>query len=485
MTRFRRTVVAIGTASALILAAAPSAHALGPFPENPTRTGDAGVVSTSESIELVGGNGAWMADATKFTYGSTDSMGRASIDRATFIEPRAPWTGPGPRPLVAIAPGTQGPGEHCDPSTTATTGISFGMDPIDIAVGYELLPAAEHLSRGAAVVIIDHHRNPDTGSQEYVDNISSGQSLLDAAIAARGLGVDPTAPVGLHGYSQGGGTSGWAAENAHVYAPDLNVVASTVGAPPSDLLEVLDTIDGSILTAAVAYAINGVLSKDPELRSKIYDGELNDAGRRWLDASDGLCVGGSIFDSGFRSTKDFTATGESLKEVIFERYPFIIDDLERQELGKHTPTHPTMLYAGVHDDIIPVNQIRKIRDAWTAGGADLKYVEDPTTSIPGKTAANHIVPMLSQLIPSIDFMWSHLVPGHQPTIPGMPGSLTPTLPGAPELPGASAPEGPAAPESPEAPGAPAAPAAPQAPALPQQAAIPGLGALPALGFGGA
>lgn len=356
---------------------------------------------------------------------------------------------------------------------------------VAIGTASALILAAEHLSRGAAGVIIDHHRNPDTGSQEYVDNISSGQSLLDAAIAARGLGVDPTAPVGLHGYSQGGGTSGWAAENAHVYAPDLNVVASTVGAPPSDLLEVLDTIDGSILTAAVAYAINGVLSKDPELRSKIYDGELNDAGRRWLDASDGLCVGGSIFDSGFRSTKDFTATGESLKEVIFERYPFIIDELERQELGKHTPTHPTMLYAGVHDDIIPVNQIRKIRDAWTAGGADLKYVEDPTTSIPGKTAANHIVPMLSQLIPSIDFMWSHLVPGHQPTIPGMPGSLTPTLPGAPELPGASAPEGPAAPESPEAPGAPAAPAAPQAPALPQQAAIPGLGALPSLGFGGA
>ena len=247
----------------------------------------------------------------------------------------------------------------------------------------------------------------------------------------------------------------------------------------------LDTIDGSILTAAVAYAINGVLSKDPVLRAKIYDQELNDDGRRWLDASDGLCTGGSIIDSGFRSTKDFTASGESLKEVIFERYPFILDELERQELGKRTPTHPTMLYAGVHDDIIPVNQIGKIRDAWTAGGADLKYGEDATMWIPGKTAANHIVPMLSQLIPSIDFMWSHLAPGHQPAIPGVPGSLTPTLPGAPELPGSSAPEGPAAPESPEAPGAPAAPTVPEVPALPQQAAIPGLSALPSLGFGGA
>ncbi|PMC62174.1 hypothetical protein CJ204_06900 [Corynebacterium xerosis] len=184
-----------------------------------------------------------------------------------------------------------------------------------IGTASALILAAEHLSRGAAGVIIDHHRNPDTGSQEYVDNISSGQSLLDAAIAARGLGVDPAAPVGLHGYSQGGGTSGWVAENAHVYARDLN-----------------------------------------------------DGGRRWLDASDGLCIGGSIIDSGFRSTKDFTASGGSLKEVIFERYPFILDELERQELGKRTPTHPTML---------------------------------------------------SQLISSIDFMWSHLAPGHQPAIPGL------------------------------------------------------------------
>ena len=52
-----------------------------------------------------------------------------------------------------------------------------------IGTASALILAAEHLSRGAAGVIIDHHRNPDAGSQEYVDNISSGQSLLDAAIA--------------------------------------------------------------------------------------------------------------------------------------------------------------------------------------------------------------------------------------------------------------------------------------------------------------
>lgn len=484
MIRLRRTVLTLGTSAALVLAAAPGASALGPYPQNPARSGEAGVVSTSEPMELVGGNGAWRANATKFTYSSTDSMGRASIDRATFIEPRAPWTSPGPRPLVAIAPGTQGPGEHCDPSNTAATGITATMTPPDAGFGYELLPAAEHLSRGAAVVVIDHHRNPDTGSQEYVDNISSGQSLLDAAIAARGLGVDAAAPVGLHGYSQGGGTSGWAAENAHLYAPDLNVVASTVGAPPSDLLEVLDTIDGSILTAAVAYAINGVLSKDPELRAKVYEEELNDAGRAWLDASDGLCIGGSIIDSGFRTTRDFTADGSSLKEVLDARYPEVLVELERQKLGKSVPDHPTMLYAGVSDDIIPVNQIRELNAEWSAKGADLIYVEDTTPAIPGRLAVNHIAPMLSQLIPAIDFMWSHLAPEASTPIPGVPGSLSPQLPELPGLPGAGS-SGAEQSGAPEALADPGVPAAPAAPGLPQQAAIPGLPQLPGLGFGGA
>lgn len=437
MTRFRRTVIALGTATALVLAAAPSAHALGPFPQNPARTADAGVVATSSGMELVGGNGAWKADATRFTYNSTDSMGRPSIDGAMFIAPRTPWTGPGPRPLVAIAPGTQGPGAHCDPSTSATSGISFTSNPPDAAIGYELLPAAEHLARGAAVVVIDHHRNPDSGAQEYVDNISSGQSLLDAALAARGLGVDPAAPVGLHGYSQGGGTSGWAAENAHVYAPDLNVVASTVGAPPSDLLEVLNSIDGSILTAAVAYAINGVLSKDPALRDRVYNGELNDAGRRWLNASEGLCVAGSILDSGFRSTKDFTSSGESLKDVLFNRYPEVLAELDRQKLGKRAPTHPTMLFGGVHDDIIPISQIRDLNASWRAGGGDVTYVEDTTVAIPGKAAANHLIPMVALVVPVSDFLWSHLVPGYQPAIPGVPAIFTPTLPDVPA--GSSAP----------------------------------------------
>ncbi len=437
MIRLRRTVLAIGTSAALVLSAAPAAHALGPFPQNPTRSGDAGVVSTSEKMELVGGNGAWRADATKFTYSSTDSMGRPSIDRATYIEPRTPWKGPGPRPLVAIAPGTQGPGEHCDPSNTAATGINVGMTPPDLGVGYEMLPAAENLSRGAAVVIIDHHRNPDTGSQEYADNVSSGQSMLDAAVAARGLGVDPAAPVGLYGYSQGGSTSGWAAENAHRYAPDLNVVASTVGAPPSNLIEVLDTIDGSILSAAVAYAINGVLGKDEELRRKITEEELNDAGRAWLKSSDGLCIGGAVLDSGFRSTRDFTADGSSLKEVIEARYPEVLEELARQKLGKDVPDHPTMVYGGVGDDIIPINQIRELNADWTGKGADVTYVEDNTPAIPGKVGVNHIAPMLSQLLPAIDFLWAHFSPEPSTPIPGAPGSLTPQLPSQSELPALS------------------------------------------------
>jgi hypothetical protein len=66
---------------------------------------------------------------------------------------------------------------------------------------------------------------------------SQGSALLDAVRAARGLpaaGLSTNSPVGLYGYSQGGGASGWAAQIQPDYAPELSrsgVVAG--GTPPT------------------------------------------------------------------------------------------------------------------------------------------------------------------------------------------------------------------------------------------------------------
>ncbi|MCW1007247.1 lipase family protein, partial [Streptococcus anginosus] len=72
-------------------------------------------------------------------------------------------------------------------------------------------------------------------------------AVLDAVRAAAqvsGSGVTSTAPVALAGYSQGGGAAAAAAELASDYAPELDLKGAYVGAPPADLVQVADRIDG-------------------------------------------------------------------------------------------------------------------------------------------------------------------------------------------------------------------------------------------------
>ena len=366
-------------------------------------------------------------------------------------------------------------GEHCDPSNAPVEGVAFipGTPP-DASIAYESIFMVEHVKRGATVVMIDHHRSLDTGAQEYVDNIASGQSMLDAGVALRELGTDPAAPTAIYGYSQGGSAAGWAAEHASRYAPELNVVASAAGAPPSDLNAVLDSVDGGLLMGVLGYAAVGLLSKDTALRDEIYDTVLNDRGREWFDMAGRTCVVGTALDSAFTDTSDLTVDGSSLKEVL-GRYPQILAEMERQKLGKGAPTAPTMLYGSIGDDVIPIGQIRELRDAWEAKGAPITYVEDQTPMIPGQLAIGHGPALLANAVGVVDFLWAHLVAdatGAEPVSGRIPGlELTPGLPAAPLQAPFAAPSAPKAPT----PATPEAPAAPAAPGIPEiNAALPDL-----------
>lgn len=236
---------------------------LNTLPLVPERAPQAGTLVSKETGRMMVDDRLWNTNTYRFHYNSTDSLGNPSVDTAIYVEPKTPWRGQGPRPIIALPPGTQGSGKHCDPSLSLQEGPSVRFDPFDVVLPYEAIPLAQHLARGAAVVMIDHHRN-NSGNQDYTDNIVAAQSLLDAVDAASELGADPKAPVGIYGYSQGGSAAAAAAERAALYAPDINVVATAAGAPPSDLNQVLDKIHGSALTAAVALSVNSVLDKDPE-----------------------------------------------------------------------------------------------------------------------------------------------------------------------------------------------------------------------------
>ena len=191
-------------------------------------------------------------DGTRLMYKSTDAAGNPVAVTGTYIEPEAEWTGNGPRPLVAFGPGTQGQGDLCAPSKSLSRPID--VRPGELAVGYEAPQIAALVDEGFGVVVTDYIGlgNPDR-LHTYTVREDLGHALLDAARAAKnldGTSLASDSPVGLYGYSQGGGATGAAAELAPTYAPELNLKGAYVGAPPADLFEVLKTVDGMLLVSS-------------------------------------------------------------------------------------------------------------------------------------------------------------------------------------------------------------------------------------------
>ncbi|MDI6630722.1 MAG: lipase, partial [Rhodococcus sp. (in: high G+C Gram-positive bacteria)] len=89
------------------------------IPPSPLPAGSPGDVIRSEpshlALSVPGIGGPLPGAATRIMYRSNDSNGEANAVTGTYIDPAAAWTGPGPRPLVVLAPGTQGQGDQCAP----------------------------------------------------------------------------------------------------------------------------------------------------------------------------------------------------------------------------------------------------------------------------------------------------------------------------------------------------------------------------------
>ncbi|WP_405146385.1 lipase family protein [Nocardia salmonicida] len=154
------------------------------------------------------------ASATRIMYRSNDTHDEPSAVVGTYLEPAAPWTGPGERPLVAFAGGSKGQGDQCAPSKLLTKLVDV-QPPMDVMVEFDVLALYALLARGMAVVMTDYQGLGTPAVHDFLNRKSQGYAVLDAARAASALpgnGIGAGAPVMLYGYSQGGSATGAAAE---------------------------------------------------------------------------------------------------------------------------------------------------------------------------------------------------------------------------------------------------------------------------------
>ena len=404
--------LAVSLAAALPPGAAPQASAQGSS-NAPDRTAfyappaelpaEPGTVIRTEPMTLTPSvpdlmnGGALPADARRIMYRSTGAAGGPVAVTGTYLQPKAPWPGPGPRPLAVVTPGTQGQGDQCAPSRSMEVGLGVQTAPPSAAAGYAVIDALTMVQEGFAVVVTDYEGLGTPGHHPYVNRDSQGRSALDAARAALRLpdtDLAPDSKTVVSGYSQGGGAAAAAGEMQPTYAPDVNLVGIAAGAPPSDMIGTLERVDGGLLTGAVGYAINGILQVHPELRAA-FDRQLNDEGRRMLEVTAGQCVAETGFAYGLRRTTEFTVDGRSLADAARSE-PEIMRVLEGYNLGEVAPRVPSLVLIGRNDDVVPHHTAVNLVREWCAQGTpvELRTAEVPALA-PG-LVIDHAIPMLSE-----------------------------------------------------------------------------------------
>ncbi|MFF0777887.1 lipase family protein [Streptomyces sp. NPDC003720] len=359
------------------------------------------------ALSLPGLDGPLPGRATRLMYKSTDSNGSPVAVTGAYIEPAAAWKHGGSRPLVAVAPGTMGQGDQC----AASLGLEHPLrvNVRTLSVGYEDLAIYRLLARGVAVVVTDYAGLGATDRlHTYVNRLDGGHAVLDAVRAARnlpGTSVTAASPVGLYGYSQGGGATASAAELQPSYAPDVTLAGTYSGAPPADLTATTKAIDGSDLAGALGWAVNGFLQADPALRP-IADEHLDAAGKRALTDLSTMCVGDAILSYNSAHSTAWTTDGSSLGDVI-EAEPALRDFLDRQRIGRAKPASPVRVATGVNDDLVPHAQARTLAVDWCRKGASVTYA--PVVVPPlGRSLLNHFTPLITDQGSAIGWLTDRL-----------------------------------------------------------------------------
>ncbi|MGY0020807.1 lipase family protein [Streptomyces sp. cg35] len=346
------------------------------------------------ALSLPSLHGPLPGTATRIMYRTTDANGQAAAVTGAYIEPAAKWRGDGPRPLVALAPGTMGQGDQC----AASLGLEhpLRLNGQTVSVGYEDLAVYRLLAKGVAVVVTDYVGLGTTDRlHTYVNRLDEAHAVLDAVRAARALeGATVTAGsrVGLFGYSQGGGATAAAAELQPTYAPDVTLSGTYAGAPPADLTETTKAIDGTDLAGALGWSLNGFLQSEPELRA-IADAHLGDKGRAALKDLSTMCVGDAILGYNSARSSSWTNDGKTLAEII-QAEPRLQEFLAEQRIGTMKPASPVRVATGVSDNLVPHGQARQLAVDWCGRGAQVTYKPVRLPDV-GRALLNHFAPLLT------------------------------------------------------------------------------------------
>lgn len=364
-------------------------------PPHPLPSGKPGDVIRTEPSRLVlepsGQLGAFVGSGTRIMYLSTDAQGTPVPVTGTYIESDVPWSGKGPRPLLAYATGPYGVGEQCAPSRLFDQGIHFSQG-FDLMFNYEEGFIATLLARGYSIVVTDGVGEGihSPVSPQFLNRVAAGTALIDAARAAQklpGTSLDPDGPVAFWGWATGGQASLSAAELAATYAPELKVVGSYANAPITNIPEVIPAVDGNFLAVLAGYLLRGIQASYPETEQPIWDA-LTPRGVQMLDWSGHTCLVQGGVDYAFRHLQFYFK--DDLNQIA-STDPFK-SIFAAQRIGNIKPTVPVYISHNRWDPLAPYNAAHDTARDWCAQGADVQLWTNEQPPFLNKMDINILLP---------------------------------------------------------------------------------------------
>ncbi len=194
---------------------------------------------------------------------TADSVGKLALGSAAVFTSSVNPEVSGVRPTIVINTPTAGIPAKCGATVQLLDNDSILKSRVQ-----------DFLQRGYTVIVPDYFGHGIRGQalHPYLEGRSLGQSVLDAIVAAKPLVAQPSAPLVMQGYSQGGQATAWASYLAPTYGPSLSFSAIRAGGVLVDamatLIKTWDTkdsggSDGGLIQMALVGMLNAT---DPSTR---------------------------------------------------------------------------------------------------------------------------------------------------------------------------------------------------------------------------
>ena len=309
---------------------------------------------------------SFVGSAYQLMYRTTDNDDKPSASVTTVLIPtNVPATG---RKLMAYQSFYDSLTATCSPSYLTVQGKLFEESNIDPV-----------LKAGVIVVMSDYE-----GLQsQWIAGKNTAHGVLDgirAAIKFNKTGLTNATPVGMMGFSGGGHATGWAAEMAAEYAPELNIVAAAMGGVPANIGNVARKVDGTLFASVYFGAVVGLSRAYPAIDVNQY---ATTAGLAMVKDMGTRCLLGMFEGQSDMLIKyAFQKSSKYLKDVNFLNLPAIAPIIKENNMGSRTPHMPLYVFQGTNDEIMPIADVDALVKTYCADGASVQY---------NRTTGDHLI----------------------------------------------------------------------------------------------